>query len=98
MAAVGITELKAHLSEYLHRAQGGERFFITYRGAEVAELVPPDPVRAALWRMVEAGEAEWSGEDLVLPDTLPVNPGRSVSDIVLEDRGPYLPDPDPESG
>ena len=97
MTAVGITELKAHLGEYLRRTQAGERFVITYRGAEVAELVPPDPVRAALWRMVEAGEAELSGEDLVLPDTLPVNPGRPVSDIVLEDRGPCLPEPDPES-
>jgi len=96
MTSVGITELKAHLSDYLRRAQNGERFHITHRGREMADLVPPDPVRAALWRMVEAGEAEWSGEDMVVPHNLPPNPGRMLSDIVMEDRGPYWDDPDPE--
>ena len=46
--------------------------------------------------MVEAGEADWSGEDMVVPRDLPINTGRLVSDIVLEDRGPYWDDPDPE--
>lgn len=95
MTSVGITELKAHLGTYLRRVQGGERFHVTSRGREVAELVPADPVRAALWRMVEAGEAEWSGEDMVVPRDLPINTGRMLSDIVLEDRGPYWDDPDP---
>ncbi|MEI6451570.1 MAG: hypothetical protein WCP98_16720, partial [Actinomycetes bacterium] len=72
------------------------RFHVTSRNAEVAELGPPDPVRAALWRMVAAGEAEWSGEDMVLPDALPVNPGRPLSELISEDRGPYLPGTDPE--
>ena len=96
MTSVSITELKAHLAEYLRRVQSGERFHITSRGSEVADLVPADPVRAALWRMVEAGEAEWSGEDMVVPRDLPINTGRMLSDIVLEDRGPQWDDPDPE--
>ena len=96
MTSVSITELKAHLSEYLPRAQSGERFHVTYRGKEVADLVPPDPVRAALWRMVEAGEAQWSGGKPVVPEDLPINTGRLLSDIVLEDRGPYWNDPDPD--
>ncbi|MDH7570248.1 MAG: type II toxin-antitoxin system prevent-host-death family antitoxin, partial [Armatimonadota bacterium] len=50
--SVSITELKAHLAEYLRRVQGGEGFHVTVRGREVADLVPADPVRAALWRMV----------------------------------------------
>ena len=92
MPSVSITELKAHLAEYLRRVQEGERFQVTVRGKEVADIVPPDPVRAALWRMVEAGEATWSGEDMELPDQLPKSTGRTLSDIVLEDRGPYWPD------
>jgi prevent-host-death family protein len=95
MPSVSITELKAHLAEYLRRVQSGERFHITSRGREVADLVPADPVRAALWRMVEAGEAEWSGEDMVVPRDLPINTGRMLSEIVIEDRGPYWDDPDP---
>jgi prevent-host-death family protein len=96
MPSVTITELKAHLADYLRRVQSGERFHVTVRGKEVADIVPADPVRAALWEMVEAGEAHWSGEDMVVPRDLPINTARSVSDIVLEDRGPYWDDPDPE--
>jgi len=96
MASVTITELKAHLADYLRRVQNGERFHVTVRGKEVADIVPADPVRAALWKMVEAGEAHWSGEDMALPDQLPRNTGRLLSDIVLEDRGPYWPDEEPE--
>jgi prevent-host-death family protein len=96
MASVSITELKAHLAEYLRRVQEGERFHVTVRGKEVADIVPADPVRAELWRMVEVGEAEWSGEDMVVPRDLPINTGRLISDIVLEDRGPYWDDPGAE--
>ena len=94
MPSVSITELKAHLAEYLRRVQNGERLHVTVRGEEVADIVPADPVRAALWSMVRAGEAEWSGEDMVLPRDLPINTGRLISDIVLEDRGPHWDDPD----
>jgi prevent-host-death family protein len=97
MSSVSITELKAHLAQYLRRTQNGERFHITFRGKEIADLVPTDPVRAALWRMVEAGEAQWSGGKPVVPEDLPINTGRLLSDIVLEDRGPYWNDPDPDS-
>jgi prevent-host-death family protein len=88
MPSVTITELKAHISEYLRRAQAGEHLYVTSRGEEVAEIGPPDPERAALLRMVADGEAEWNGEDMVLPEKLIPNTGRLLSDIVLEDRGP----------
>ena len=94
MASVTITELKAHLAEYLRRVQNGERLHITVHGKEVADIVPADPVRAALWRMVEAGEAEWTGGRPVVPDDLPVNNWPLLSDIVLEDRGPHRDDPE----
>jgi prevent-host-death family protein len=94
MTSVTITQLKAHLAEYLRRVQGGERFHVTVRGKEVADLVPADPVRAALWRMVENGEATWSGGKPVVHKDLPINTGRPLSDIVLEDRGPYWDEPD----
>jgi prevent-host-death family protein len=89
VASVGITELKAHLGDYLRRVRAGEVLYVTVRGVEVAELRPPSPERAALWRMVANGEASWSGLDMVVPDELPKNTGRMLSDIVLEDRGPY---------
>jgi len=89
MTLVSTTELKAHLAEHLHRAQRGERIQITAHGKEVAELGPPNPERAAMWTMVQAGEAEWSGASATLPDKLPANKGPLLSDMVFEDRGPY---------
>jgi prevent-host-death family protein len=94
MTSVTVTELKAHLAEYLRRVRDGERLHVTSHGKEVADLVPPDPARAALWHMVETGEATWSGEDMVVPADLPINTGRLLSDIVLEDRGPHWDEPD----
>lgn len=94
MESVSITDLKAHLAEYLRRVQNGESFHVTVRGKEVADIVPPDPVRAALWRIVEDGQAHWSGGKPKIPKDLPVNTGKALSDIVLEDRGPYWDDPD----
>ena len=94
MPSVGITEFKAHFSEYLRRVLAGEVFYITSRGVEVAEFRPTDPTRKILWEMVDAGELEWSGGKPELPEHPPVNTGRPLSDIVLEDRGPYWPEPD----
>jgi len=44
MRAVGIRELKNHLSEYVRRVRAGERLLVTDRGQVVAELRQPvDP-------------------------------------------------------
>lgn len=42
MVAVGVRELKDHLSDYLRRARAGEWIVITDRGEPIAELSPPD--------------------------------------------------------
>ena len=96
MASVSITELKAHLGAYLRQVESGETLYITYRGREVAELRPPDPVRGALWKMVAEGKAYWTGGKPTLPENPPINTGRPLSEIVLEDRGPRWDDPDDE--
>ena len=41
MVAVGIRELKDHLSDYLRRARAGQWIVVTDRGEPVAELSPP---------------------------------------------------------
>lgn len=92
MASVGITEFKAHFSLYLRRVLAGEVFYITNRGVEVAEFRPTDPTRKILWEMVDTGELQWRGGKPALPDNPPVNTGRLLSDIILEDRGPQWPD------
>ena len=41
--AAGIRELKDNLSEYVRRAEAGERIAVTAHGRVVAELGPADP-------------------------------------------------------
>lgn len=48
--------------------------------------------------MVAAGEAKWGGLPPKLPEQTFPNPGRPASELVSEDRGPYLPGTEPEEG
>ena len=43
MKAVGIKELKAHLSQFVRLVKGGETILVTDRNEVVAELRPPRP-------------------------------------------------------
>lgn len=52
---VGIRELKAHLSEYVHRAQAGEEIIVTERGKPVVRVTAythdddiPEPIRRGI--------------------------------------------------
>lgn len=88
MDTVGLKMLKESLGTYVARASEGERFIITDRGEEVAELVPISPSRRVLLRLVAEGKVKWNGErpkfwgrrDLVR------NTGPLLSDAVIEDR------------
>jgi len=47
MKAVGVRELKAHLSRYLREVRAGEVILVTDRGHVVAELRAPGPATTA---------------------------------------------------
>ena len=47
MRVVGLKILKNKLSEYVRLAAGGETVLVTDRDHVVAEIVPPQPTRAA---------------------------------------------------
>ena len=84
---VGIRELKAHLSEYVERASGGEIVRITDRGRPRAVLMPlPEGDRVAQglaegWLIREADEPLADVEAVKPP------PGRSTQEILNDDRG-----------
>ncbi len=83
---VGVRELKAHLSEYLDRAERGEIIRVTERGRPKAVLGPL-PGKLRLEEGIEEG---W-----VTPakTNAPPSKGRrfrartSIADALLEDRG-----------
>jgi len=82
---VGIKILKNELSKYLTRVRCGERFVITDRGREVAELGPISEERKVIQSMHKKGSLSWSGGK---PDGLKgvVVAGKPVADTVLSDR------------
>lgn len=82
---VGVLEFKQRLSEYLDRAERGELIRITDRGRPKV-LLGPLPGRDRL----EQGIAEgWitAGSGEPLPPVRRVKAGRSVAEVLDEDRG-----------
>ncbi len=86
--AVGIRELKTHLSRYLRQLHAGATLVVTDRGRPVARIVPiQESVEDRIAELQQAGLLAWNGQRL--PDHEPkVRPhGRAtVADLLLEDR------------
>ena len=87
MTAVGVRELKAHLSHYLRLVQSGERVVVTDRGHEIAVIEQPGAEHDALRRLMTSGMVRWSGGKPCIPDGPAVKiAGGPVSQTVLELR------------
>lgn len=84
---VAVTELRAHLSDWIARARQGDEIVVTDRGVPVARLLGVDAT-ATLMRLVEDGaiarpqsESRPPARGLARP-----RPRRSVADRVSEQR------------
>jgi prevent-host-death family protein len=87
MPAVGIRELKSHLSHYLRLVQSGERVVVTDRGHEIAVIEQPGAERDALRRLMASGMVRWSGGKPLVPDGPPLTiAGGPISQTVLDTR------------
>ncbi|WP_255011809.1 type II toxin-antitoxin system Phd/YefM family antitoxin [Cyanobium sp. Cruz-8D1] len=89
---VSVRELKAHLSSWLARAQSGEVLEVTSHRRPIARITAvrtsdpraTDPLQAAM----DAGLVSWSGQKPAFPPPIRLKGGgKSVSEMVLEDRG-----------
>ena len=87
MAAVGIKELKAHLSTYVSMARDGERIEVTDRGKTVAVLGPDDREREILMDLVGKGLARWSERKPTLSFSTGRVKGEPVSETIVRMRG-----------
>jgi len=85
---VGIRELKAHLSSYLHQVKSGASVVITERGKPVGRIVPIGPsLETRLQDLIEAGLAAWSGQRLSPMAPVAHTRGKQmVAELLLEDR------------
>ncbi|MEK7351170.1 MAG: type II toxin-antitoxin system prevent-host-death family antitoxin [Nitrospiraceae bacterium] len=88
MPHVGVRELKNRLSRYLKRVQGGEEIVVTERGQSVARIVPVNisSLKRALEPMLREGAVRWSGGKPRGASRRPVIRGRTLADMVIEDR------------
>jgi prevent-host-death family protein len=93
--SVPVREFKSKLSHYLTKAQGGETIEITSHRKAIARVRGvPDKDQSdfarkypGVARLIAAGEATWNGKkpqfaSFKLPDT-----GKTLSDMIIEDRG-----------
>lgn len=82
-------ELKAGLSRYIALARAGQVIEVSLRGKPVARIVgiPPAGV-SGIDRLLATGAAQWTGGRPVLTPTVRLTRGgKSLSAMVLEDRG-----------
>ena len=86
---IAIHELKAQLSRCVAQASAGEVIVITSHSKPVARLTGvPATAGAGLQPMLAGGGASWSGRKPVLKAPVRLTPGgRSLGDMVIEDRG-----------
>ena len=86
--AVGVRELKSHLSKYLRQVKAGRTILITERGLTVGRIVPERPtVEARLQAMIDAGLLTWSGRKFTpMKPVARTRGARTVADLISEDR------------
>jgi antitoxin (DNA-binding transcriptional repressor) of toxin-antitoxin stability system len=96
MRAVGIRELKNHLSSYLRMVRSGEAIVVTDRGEVVAELRPPGEVPAPskyplLDEMARKGTLRLGGPNspAFYPKMDPVLEPADIARLLDEERGDH---------
>ncbi len=83
MSRIGVRELRQNASEWIRRAQAGERIEVTRRGAVVAVLGPP-PSGSPLAALRLTGRLKPATVDIPLPE--PVTTHASASEALAELR------------
>lgn len=85
---VSVREFKSHLSSYLARVQDGEELVVTSHNRPVARVsglaagLPP-----GIAALLAAGQAEWHGGKPAGARIKLAPQGKSLADMVIEDRG-----------
>jgi prevent-host-death family protein len=80
-----IRELKAHLSQYVRRAEQGETFRVKTHQREVARLVPPQ-TRVSIADLQALPGLRWQGGKPGGMSGERVSGGTTMAEAVIEDR------------
>lgn len=88
MISTGVKDLKNKLSYYLREVKKGEKIFVTERERVIATITPIERAEedSQLISLVREGFAVWNGGKPAGSKTPIKIKGKTVSEIVLEDR------------
>lgn len=88
MREIGVRELKASLSDVLHRVDEGEQIRVTRRGRPVADIVPAGARRGdeRVRELVAEGRVAPAARPRPRRSPRPLDTGRSASAVVLAER------------
>ena len=88
MISTGIKDLKNKLSYYLREVKKGEKVLITERDKLIATIVPVERAEedSNLLSLVREGFAVWKGGKPVGSKKPVKIKGKTISEIILEDR------------
>lgn len=88
MISTGVKELKNKLSYYLREVKKGEKILVTEREVVIATITPAGRTEedSQLISLVREGFAVWSGGKPVGSKAPVKIKGKTVSELVLEDR------------
>lgn len=88
MISTGVKDLKNKLSYYLRKVKKGEKIFVTERARVIATITPIERAEedSQLISLVREGFAVWNGGKPAGSKTPIKIKGKTVSEIVLEDR------------
>jgi prevent-host-death family protein len=85
--AVGVRDLRDHLSSYLERVKSGETFTVTEHGRPIARLVRDDPGSARLLELARQGRVTLATRPRLRWDEIPhVRYEGSIQDLMDEIR------------
>ena len=84
MTTVDLAQLREHLTDYLRRAQRGERLLVTDRNRPLAELGPPAATVGALDRLIADGRVYRARRD-GLPKPLDLGSAADALSIALDE-------------
>lgn len=85
---VALHELKAGLSRYVARARAGEVIEVTSHDKPVARIVAvPAEGPPGIARLIARGAAQWAGGKPTFRPVKLRGSGKTLSEIVIEDRG-----------
>ncbi|MFP4027808.1 MAG: type II toxin-antitoxin system Phd/YefM family antitoxin [Candidatus Brocadiia bacterium] len=87
MKRVDLPQLKEHIDEYIDEVEHGEEIVVAEQHREIARISPPNtPVEESIKDLIKSDDADWDGgkpAGVARPVSIE---GKSVAQIVSEDR------------